>query len=180
MTEDELNYIKNDVETTLEAFKIDGDKKADWAIKQIKEAEEERDRLVTLAQEQITDLQDRINEIKRKCDNDTGYLKGLLAQYFQTVPHKDTKTQEQYKLLSGTLVFKKPSQTINHDNEEDILKYLKENDGSDYIKTKQSVNWAEFKKCLAIVDGKVVDTELGTVVDVLKIEEVPASFSVKY
>lgn len=165
-----------------ESFKIDNDKTADWAIAQIKEAETERDRLITLAQEQITDLQERIQELSAKCDNDTAYLKSLLAMYFDTVQTKETKTQKTYKLLSGTLVFKKPSVKINHDDEK-LIDYLENNDGGDYIKLKKSVDWAEFKKNLIITDdGEIVDFELGTVIDssVCSLEEVPASFNIKY
>lgn len=34
-----------------ETFKIENDKTADWAVRQIHEAELERDRLITLAEE---------------------------------------------------------------------------------------------------------------------------------
>lgn len=161
-------------------FVIDNDKKADWAITQIKEAETERDRLVALAEEQIEDLKTCIENIKTKCDNDTAYLRSLLDQYFRTVPHKSTKTQETYKLLSGTLVFKKPSVKIAHDDER-LLEYLKANDGAEFIKVKESIDWARFKSELTITDsGEVVDTGLGIVVDGCHVEDVPASFSIKY
>lgn len=164
------------------AFIIDNDKKADWAITQIKDAENECERLITLAEEQIADLHGRIEELKAKCDNETAYLKSLLDQYFRTVPHKETKTQETYKLLSGTLVMKKPSVKINHDDEK-LIEYLENNDGNEYIKLKKSVDWAEFKKNLTVLDsGEIVDSELGTVIDsaVCSLEEVPASFNIKY
>lgn len=165
-----------------ENFTINNDKTADWAITQIKDAENECGRLIALAEEQIADLHDRIEELKNKCDSETKYLKSLLAMYFETVPHESTKTQETYKLLSGSLVFKKPSLKINHDDEK-LIDYLENNDGSDYIKLKKSVDWAEFKKNLIITDsGEIVDSELGTVIDssVCSLEEVPASFNIKY
>lgn len=165
-----------------ETFKIDNDKTADWAITQIHEAENERDRLIALAEEQIKDLTDRIEELKTKCENETKYFKSCLAMYFETVKSKETKTQKSYKLLSGTLVFKKPTTKIIH-NDDNLLKYLEENDGSDYIKIKKSVDWAEFKKNLTISDnGEVVDTELGIILnsDICGIEDVPASFNIKY
>jgi phage host-nuclease inhibitor protein Gam len=165
-----------------ETFKIENDKAADWAITQIQEAESERDRLITLAQDQITDLEDRIKELAAKCDRDTAYLKSLLAEYFETVKSKETKTQKTYKLLSGTLVFKKESTKIEH-NDEELLKYLEENEGKDYIKIKKSVDWAEFKKNLTISEtGEIIDSEIGTIVPVeaCKIVDVPASFNIKF
>ena len=165
-----------------EAFKIENDKTADWAITQIHEAETERDRLIKLAQDQIDNLTAKIQELTEKCENDTKYLKSCLALYFDTVPSKETKTQKTYKLLSGTLVFKKPATKIVHDDDK-LLEYLEENDGKDYIKIKKSIDWAEFKKTLTVSDdGEVVDTELGTVIpeEVCAIEDVPASFTIKF
>ena len=157
-------------------FTIDNDKTADWAITQIHEAEDERDRLIALAEDQIEDLKSRIEELKTKCDNDTAFLKSCLEMYFNTVPSKETKTQKSYKLLSGTLVYKKPSVKICHDDEK-LLEFL---DGSEYVETKKSLKWGEYKKLLTISGDDVVDTETGEIVDGCTVEDVPASFSIKY
>ncbi len=165
-----------------ETFKITNDKTADWAVTQIHEAEDERDRLIRLAQDQIDDLTFKIQEISEKCNNDTAYLKSCLIEYFQTIKPKETKTQKTYKLISGTLVFKKPSTKITHDDEK-LLDYLENNDGNDFIKIKKSVDWAEFKKGLTVSDsGEVIDSELGTIIpkEVCAVEDVPASFNIKY
>lgn len=164
-----------------ENFKIENDKTAEWALTQIQEAETERDRLIAIAEEKIKDLTDKIEELNSHCEDETKYLRSCLAMYFETVKSKETKTQKSYKLLSGTLIFKKPSVKIVHDDEK-LLEYLEENDGKDYIKIKKSVDWAEFKKTLTIEDGKIIDTELGTVIPakVCDLEEVPASFNIKF
>ena len=159
-----------------ETFKIDNDKTADWAITQIHEAENERDRLITLAEEQITDLKDRIEELKTKCDNDTAYLRSCLEMYFNTVPTKETKTQKTYKLLSGTLVFKKPSVKINHDDEK-LLDFL---DGTEFVEIKKSLKWGEYKKLLTISGDDVIDSETGEIVEACTVEDVPASFTIKF
>lgn len=159
-----------------ENFKIENDKAADWAISQIHEAESERDRLITLAQDQITDLEDRIEELTAKCDRDTAYLKSLLAEYFETVKSKETKTQKTYKLLSGTLVFKKPSTKIIHDDEK-LIAML---DGTEYVETKKSLKWGEYKKNLGIEGDNVIDLETGEIINGCTIEEVPASFNIKF
>ena len=159
-----------------ETFRIDNDKTADWAIAQIKDAESERDRLIALAEEQIKDLQDCIEELKTKCENDTAFLRSCLAMYFETVPSKETKTQKTYKLLSGTLVFKKPSVKINHDDDK-LIEYL---EGTEFVETKKSLKWGEYKKVLTISGNDVIDSETGEVVEACSIEDVPASFNIKY
>lgn len=163
-------------------FTIDNDKAADWAIKKIAESEQERDRLIALANDQIEDLKDRIEELKNKCENDTAYLKSCLFTYFGTIKAKETKTQKSYKLLSGSLVYKKPSVKITHDDEK-LLDYLKANDGTEYIKIKESIDWAEFKKTLVVNENdEVIDSDLGTIIpkEACSVEEVPATFTVKF
>lgn len=161
-----------------ENFKIENDKSADWAIKQIHEAENERDRLIALANDQIADLKDHIEELVTKCDHDTAYLKSLLAEYFETVKSKETKTQKTYKLLSGTLVFKKPSIKINH-NDDKLIEAL---DGTEFVEIKKSLKWGEYKKNLIIDidDNNVIDTTTGEVIEGCSVEDVPASFTIKY
>lgn len=162
-----------------ETFRIDNDKTADWAISQIHEAENERDRLITLAEEQIKDLTDRIEELKNKCENDTKFLRSCLAMYFETVTPKETKTQKTYALLSGTLVFKKPSVKIIHDDEK-LIEFCDNDIFNKYIKTKKSIDWAELKKQLIISDNEVISRETGEIIDACTIEDVPASFTIKY
>lgn len=164
-----------------ENFTINNDKTADWAINTIHEAETERDRLIALAEEQIKDLTARIEELKEKCDNETKFLRSCLQMYFDTVESKETKTQKSYKLLAGTLVLKKATTKINHDDSK-LLEYLEKSDGQDFIKVKKSVDWAEFKKTLTVEDGKVIDTEYGSIIpeDVCSVEKVPEAFNIKY
>ena len=163
-------------------FEIKNDKTADWAIQTIKKEQDERDRLVALAKEQIQDLEAKIEKLNEHYDSETAYLKSCLIEYFNTVTPKETKTQKSYKLISGTLVYKKPSFKITHDDAK-LIDYLKENDGAEYIKVKESVDWAGFKANLTVTENdEIIDTGLGTVIpsDVCGLEEVPASFDVKF
>lgn len=162
-----------------DGFRIDNDKLADWALVKIQEEETERDRLIAIAEDRIVALQEQIEDLKRVYDNKTSFLKSCLAEYFTKVPHKETKTQESYKLLSGSLVMKKPTTKIIHD-EDKLMAYLEANKEFDYIKIKKSPDWAEFKKKLIISDGEVINSETGEVIEACSVEDVPASFDIKY
>jgi len=165
-----------------ESFSITDDKLADWALRKIKEEEAERDRLINIANDQIADLNNRINQLETQCENKTKFLKGHLSIYFSTVPHKETKTQESYKLLSGSLVMKKATTKILH-NDDELVAYLEANEEFDFIKIKKSPDWAEFKKDLAInEEGMVFDKITGEVLDsnICYTEDVPASFDIKF
>ena len=93
--EDEENEEKDE-------FVIDSDKLAEWAVKQIRKEIDERDRLVELAKTEIAELNKKIEQSVSRCESSTGYLKGKLLEYFNTVEHKATKTQETYKLGSDS------------------------------------------------------------------------------
>lgn len=160
-----------------ESFSINNDSLADWAIRTIKDEESERDRLIKIAEEQIADLNQQISQLQEKCENKTKFLKGHLQAYFSTVPHKETKTQETYKLLSGSLVFKKPSFKINH-NDDQLITLL---DGSEFVETKKSLRWGEYKKMLEITDEhNVIDKITGEIIEACSVEDVPASFDIKF
>ena len=158
-------------------FIITDDKKADWALNVIKEASDERDRLINLANEKINDLREQIDAINKSFESDTAYLKSCLFEYFNTVPHKESKTQSSYKLLTGSLVLKKSSLKIVHDDD----KLIEALDGTEYVETKKSLKWGEYKKNLTITDDcTVVDTSTGEVIEACAVEETPASFDVKF
>lgn len=160
-------------------FTIADDSAADWAVRKILEEEAERDRLIDLAKTQIEDLKATIEDLKERCENNTGFLKSKLAAYFETVPHKETKTQESYKLLSGKLVKKKAGFEYKYE-EEELTKFLEAENMAEFIDVKIKPRWGEFKKALTTdEDGNVYIAETGEMVDVIKAVEVPASFTVK-
>lgn len=164
-----------------EGFVITDDNLADWALRKIRDEEAERDRLISIAQNQIQELQEKMKDPNEKCDRDTSFLKGCLAQYMNKVPHKSTKTQETYQLLTGKLVLKKPSQKMIVPDDNKLLDYLDKESYKDYIKTKCSPDWAGFKKILEIQNGDVINKETGEVInpEIIAIEDVPASFDIK-
>ena len=174
----ELEEVLEQPEDTEKSFSITDDNTADWALKKIAEERKEVERLKALAEQQIEEIELKIKHLEETTERKTAFLKGCLAQYFETVPHKATKTQESYKLLSGSLVFKLPKQTMVKDDAK-LLEYFRQNGMEEYIKTEEKPVWGEYKKLLSIVDGQVVDTVTGEVVDVVKVEEEPGKFDVK-
>ena len=161
-----------------EKFAIDNDSKADWAIEKIKEAEADRDRLLELISEKHMRLNEQEAEIEARFERDTSYLRMLLAGYMQTVKGKETKTQKTYQLLSGKLVFKKP--TVDYEKDEKVLlDWLEQSGKEEYVQTIKKPKWGEFKKQITVVDGEVIDTETGEVVEGLKPVEKPGRFEVQ-
>ena len=163
-----------------EKWTIDSDEKAEWALKKIREETEERDRLMKLANAEQEKLTARIAEIDKAYEDGTSYLKYMLNQYFETVPHKSTKTTEKYALLSGTLVRKKGGIEYKRDDAA-MLTWLNENRLDQFIKTKLDVDWKELKTRTSITeDGMVVFDDTGEIIDGITAAAKPDTFDIVF
>jgi len=158
-------------------FTIDNDSKAEWALSIIKAEKADRDRLIAVCEEKIKEYQEKIEQFKKRFENRTSYLVSLLNQYFQTVPKKKTKTQETYKLPSGTLKLKLPSIEYQRDDAK-LVEWLKSSGMNEFIQVKEAPKWAELKKRV-IVSGDKVITEDGEIVEGIAVVEKPARFEVE-
>lgn len=139
-----------------ERFVIDNDIKAEWAISKIREADAERKRW----QQHYDNMMQKVNQ---SCDDTINAMKRLLAEYFDTQPHKATKTQESYKLPSGDLVLKYPAVKFDtKTNKDELLAWVKEN-APEYVKVEESVDWKGLK-AKTDIKGDAVVTEWGEVV----------------
>ena len=160
-----LDELESEFERNGSGFEIDSDDKAEWALQKIEENQKEFDRLSKLAENQIEQIKLKLEKAKTQNENSRCFFTEKLKTYFNNVEHKKTKTQESYKLLSGTLVMKKGKDKIEKDDDE-LLIFIKQNNLNDFIKTKESVSWSDFKKGLFIKTKEVEDAETGEVVEV--------------
>lgn len=181
LTDDEIREFTEGLipaEEGTEGWKITNDSAADWAVRKVKEEEAEYARLNALAHDRIAEINMQVEAAEKRMQSKTAYLKSKLAEYFGTVPHRETKTQEQYQLLSGKLVFTKPKATFEKDGNT-LLAYLKESGYTEYIQTVEKPMWEDFKKNLAIMDGKVINQGTGEIVEAVRIAVSDAKFEVK-
>lgn len=160
-----------------EGFCIDNDSKAEWALKKIKEAYDEHDRIMALIVAEQIVLENKEKELDEKLEKDTSYLKYLLNQYMDAVKCKETKTQKSYQLLTGKLVRKQGTVAFEKD-EDALLEWTKQN-RPNLIKIKASVDWAELKKELTI-NGEEIITADGEILECVKVEKKPDSFDIKW
>lgn len=175
MTKDESynDFVESEV------FRVIDDDSADWALQKVREDTFEKERIIKIAENKIKELEAEIEEIERTYERKTSFLKSCLFDYFNTVEHRKTKTQESYKLFSGSLVMKKPSSKIVKEDEI-LIQYFIDNEMTDFIKVTKSPKWAEYKKRLKINGDNVIDTETGEIVDAVSIEQVPQKFDIKF
>jgi len=163
-------------EEIKEGFVIRDDNAAEWALQKIFDEKAELERLKALADSQIAVIMDKVEAAEKRFTSRTGYLKKALEEYMLTVKRKQSKTQESYRLLSGSLILKKPVVKIVKDDTK-LLEYVKEH-SPEYVKHTEAVDWAEFKKTLTISGDVVVDSN-GEVVSCLDVEEAPGEFMIR-
>jgi len=153
-------------------WRIENDQQADWAMAKIAEAEAELDRWETF-------YLGMIEQVRKKTQYTVETMRGKLAEYFETVPHKATATQEKYSLPSGDLVLKAKRKVWNHDNDQ-LLAWARQNGMTDLIKTTEAIDWQKLKKRLVeAADGIICDQETGLVCDAVTVETVEPEFVVR-
>lgn len=160
-----------------EGFAITDDSTAEWALKKILAARREKERLTALVKAEKEELDRQQEQIDKRYEQETAYLLVKLGEYFDTVEHKKTKTQETYQLLSGKLILKKPKQVLSPDNEA-LLKWCKEN-APDFVKVTESVAWGELKKRVMISGDSAFYAGTGEAIDCISITEEAGTFDVK-
>lgn len=160
-----------------ESFRIDNDEKAEWALAKIREEQAEAMRIMNVCKSMILHYEQEFKKVEEDLEKKTAYLKGQLEQYFERVEKKRTKTQEVYKLPSGTLKRKYPGAQFKRDDEA-LINWLKDRKMEEYIKVKESPDWANLKKMVQIAGDKVVDED-GEIIEGVTIVDRPSEFIVE-
>lgn len=160
-----------------ERYRITTDAEADRYIEKVQDARAERDRIVAACKERIAEFEARIKAVEDECERECGFALGLLHEYFGTVPHKKTKTQETYALPSGKLVFKTPSIAPKTDDVR-LLAWAQAS-APDYVQTSYKAKWGELKKLLVLKGDRYIFTETGEVVDGVEPVQTEGGFDIK-
>lgn len=179
----ELEYLSEcsgEEAAECEGWSIKDDHTASWAIAKIKDELEEEARLIDICEKQIQILDAKMDEIQKRTEKRTAFLKYKLIEYFNKVEKgkKSTKTQESYDLVTGKIIMKKAKQKMVPDKAK-LLEVCKATGMTEFIKVKEEVDWAKYKNECEIVDGRAVNVQTGDILDYVAVEEVPASFEIK-
>lgn len=153
-----------------EGWEIRDDKAAEWAVKQISNARADTERWRAHFAEQLR----RIEEANEQT---VAYMTAQLERYFDTLPHKATKTQESYQLPGAKLVRKTPAPQYVVDNDR-LVEHLRTT-APDLVETTYKPRWGEYKKRCQVVGGELVDNATGELVDGVTVVERGAVFTVE-
>lgn len=156
------------------SFRVTDDKSAEWCLAKIREAKQE-------AEKWKEHYRLQMEKVQKEAADTVAFFEGLLSEYFDTVPHKATKTQQSYSLPSGKLVRKQQQPEYTVDNEV-LVPWLNENFMQHMVKTKTtySADWAALKKMVTVTpDGASVIDENGEIVPGVTVTQRPDVFKVE-
>jgi len=161
----------NDLAYQDDSFRIADDSTAEWAIRKIREAQQD-------TQMWTEHFAAQMQAISNKNRDTINYMTEQLRSYFYTVPHKKSMTQSQYKLPDATLVLKQQNPEYLRDNDA-LLRYADENKRPELVRVKREPNWEAIKAASIIQGDKLVDTETGEIIQGVKLIVRPDKFEVK-
>lgn len=172
-------YAQMDLDLPVEdVWQIDSPKAAEWAIRKIKEARAQRDRVIEAADGIIAEEEAAKEAADRRCQQTEDFFTEKLRRWFEDQEDKrETKSAYMVDLPSGKLTAAKAGKVEYTRDPEKLIPFLHAT-MPEMIRMKEDVDWAELKKHLQVVGGlPVLDT--GEIVDGITVEEKPPEFKVK-
>lgn len=164
-----------------DGFYLKDDAKAEWAILKLQQENAELNRIELICSNMKSYYDNVLKQAREKHERKTEFLEQQLERYFTYLQDnklvKSTKTTDSYQLPSATLKLKQQSPELERD-EDKLLAWCKEN-GAEFIKVKESVNWADLKKNLTIKDGKAI-TKDGEILESIRVYERRPKFEVEF
>ena len=155
-----------------DGFHVTDDKAAEWCMQKIKEAEADR----AMWKKHYEAQMEKVNQA---ADSAVSYFTAKLQEYFATVPHKATKTQESYSLPGGKLI-QKHQQPAYETDDDKLVPWLKQNFMGQLVKIKESADWAGLKNVVTVTpDGMHVATDDGEIVPGVTVTPRPDVFKVE-
>ncbi len=145
---------------------IGNDFSAEQALIHLRETRAEYDRRIKVCKDMVLFYQAKAADLINRCANECAPAESQLSAYFETVPHKVTKTQESYALPSGKLMMKQRPPQFSQDDGA-LAAWLIQSGNESLVETIQKPKWGALKKMGVDVmeDGHCVLKETGEIID---------------
>lgn len=180
MTADDQGFMAPDLdqeekEDQAQAFVIDDDKKASWALKKYKLLEIEEDRKAKLVKDEIERLKLWLENEQGKIDKKKGFFEQMLGAYLMDLRKDDPKAKVDTPY--GTVSTRKnPDKWIYEDQA--VIKFLHDAEMNEFIRVKEEIDKTSLKKALKVLDGKAY-TEAGEEVQGISVENAGEKIVIK-
>lgn len=182
LTDDDLDFAPE----LSEGAVIRNADEAGAALRRLKQERAVHDQYCEPLRNRIEKLEQRVRELRgeiERADNalasKTEIYTGALRRWFENgAERRELKASWRVPLPDGTLVLTKPSETLFHDDDA-LLAFVKQN-RPEFVRVKESVDWAELKKHLHVEDGAAYFADTGEMPDGVTVTEKPSEFKILY
>ena len=182
LTDDDLDFAPE----LSEGAVIRNADEAGAALRRLKQERAVHDQYCEPLRNRIEKLEQRVRELRgeiERADNalasKTEIYTGALRRWFENgAERRELKASWRVPLPDGTLVLTKPSETLSHDDDA-LLAFVKQN-RPEFVKVKESVDWAEMKKHLRVEDGAAYFADTGEFADGVSVVDKPSEFKIIY
>ncbi len=165
------------------SFEVTDKSSAEWVLRKIQKLNMEIQENSNIANEQTEPLKQEIQKIMdwelvehQKINNRIEFLKSLLYPYHRMILEADPKAKT-IKLPHGELKIR--AQQPEYQKDDDVMvNSLKALELKDYVKTKETPDWAKLKPLTTVVNGNVVHVETGAIIEGITAIERPDKFEV--
>jgi len=170
------NYLDEQEQVEREAFTIQDDQAANWALRKIGQMQKQIEDNNALAVAEIDKIEAWNKQENQKSQDGIDYFQGLLSYYALKKKEEDPKFKT-LKLPNGKLSFRKQQPKWNYDDEA-VVQALKQAKLDDFIQVKESPKKADIKKAFSVAGDKVVNPDTGEIVEGITVEEREDKFGV--
>lgn len=169
-------FLDQEEQINDESFQIDDEQKANWALRKIKQLQEQQKENEVLAQAEMDKIETWVQQEYDKAQNSIDYFQGLLAKYAmkQREINPDFKSQ---KLPYGRIRFVKQRPQYKYDDDL-LVESLKKQGETELIRIKETPDKTAIKKKFVVHNGGLVNPETGEKVDGVKVIERDEKFEV--
>ena len=182
LTDDDLDFAPE----LSEGAVIRNADEAGAALRRLKQERAVHDQYCEPLRNRIEKLEQRVRELRgeiERADNalasKTEIYTGALRRWFENgAERRELKASWRVPLPDGTLVLTKPSETLAHDDDA-LLAFVKQN-RPEFVRVKESVDWAELKKHLHVEDGAAYFADTGEMPDGVSVVDKPSEFKIIY
>jgi hypothetical protein len=174
-----LDSLYEPPEQEKQAFAIDNDGSADWALRKIKQCQNRIDEIQATAKEQISLIERWMLDEAKKEEDSIVYFTGLLDNYHRKLYEEDPRRFKSIKLPNGVIKRVKTQPTFERD-EEELLRWLeKQGNMENFINRTAKAKWGELKKQVAVSGNVCVMPITGEVVEGVTVTHNEEAFKVE-
>jgi len=151
-------------------FKVTNNSSASWTLKMLTSLNKQLDEVQKTADKERANIQEWEDNEKERIETSISYFESLIEKYYSK---KLKEEGEDFKINTphGKVSTRKGRDKWKYNDEQKIVDWLKENKYHDFYKIQEKLKKREFKQNFEVVEGKVVDTNTGEIVDGVEVED---------